>query len=172
VPPTREQYVHRTGRSARGGKGGAGLLLLCDYELPFLDELTGLPISKLTPADAYFVKATAQPSAALGAALERVRDGGGARDDLVGDVYRSWFGYYRSFAKKFGWAPEDLVATGNRFANHLGYGRGARALSGARARRPALQLGRLCSLRACARACVRACVRARVLACVAIVPWE
>jgi ATP-dependent RNA helicase MSS116 len=29
---TKEQYIHRLGRTARAGKSGAGLLLLADFE--------------------------------------------------------------------------------------------------------------------------------------------
>ena len=41
---SKEQYVHRTGRSARAGKSGIGLVLLCDFERFFLRELKGIKV--------------------------------------------------------------------------------------------------------------------------------
>lgn len=32
LPMDKAQYVHRLGRTARAGKGGHGVLLLCDFE--------------------------------------------------------------------------------------------------------------------------------------------
>ena len=37
-PPDRAQYLHRLGRTARAGRDGAGLLLLCDYEAAAADR--------------------------------------------------------------------------------------------------------------------------------------
>ena len=44
VPSAKEQYVHRTGRSARAGKSGKGLLLLAEWETFFLRDVRDLPI--------------------------------------------------------------------------------------------------------------------------------
>ena len=42
---TKEQYIHRLGRTARAGKGGKGLLLLADFEARAMaSELKTLPI--------------------------------------------------------------------------------------------------------------------------------
>jgi ATP-dependent RNA helicase MSS116 len=41
---SKEQYVHRTGRSARAGKSGIELVLLCDFERFFLRELKGIKV--------------------------------------------------------------------------------------------------------------------------------
>jgi ATP-dependent RNA helicase MSS116 len=37
---TQDQYIHRLGRTARAGTSGKGVLILSDFERPFLDELT------------------------------------------------------------------------------------------------------------------------------------
>jgi superfamily II DNA/RNA helicase len=42
----RKQYIHRLGRTARAGKEGSGLLLLCNFEKFFLRELNDLPITE------------------------------------------------------------------------------------------------------------------------------
>ncbi|KAI8800582.1 P-loop containing nucleoside triphosphate hydrolase protein [Cladochytrium replicatum] len=51
---TREQYIHRVGRTGRAGKKGEGVLLLSPYEKHFLEELQGLPVREgSVDADAY-----------------------------------------------------------------------------------------------------------------------
>jgi ATP-dependent RNA helicase MSS116 len=50
APSSKEQYVHRTGRSARAGKSGVGLLLLCDWERFFLKDIRSLPVKPWTGA--------------------------------------------------------------------------------------------------------------------------
>jgi superfamily II DNA/RNA helicase len=42
-PPDRAQYLHRLGRTARAGRDGAGLLLLCDYEAYWLPQVRQMP---------------------------------------------------------------------------------------------------------------------------------
>jgi superfamily II DNA/RNA helicase len=49
LPSSRETYVHRLGRTARAGRSGEGVLLLCDYEKNFLTQtLKDLPIANIT----------------------------------------------------------------------------------------------------------------------------
>lgn len=40
VPSDKAQYVHRVGRTARAGKKGQALLMLCDFEAAFLDKVS------------------------------------------------------------------------------------------------------------------------------------
>lgn len=44
MPESREQYIHRLGRTARAGKDGKGLLVLFPFEKQFLSELKGLDV--------------------------------------------------------------------------------------------------------------------------------
>jgi ATP-dependent RNA helicase MSS116 len=41
VPSSREQYIHRLGRTARAGKAGRGIIVLAPYERGFVRELRG-----------------------------------------------------------------------------------------------------------------------------------
>lgn len=46
IPPDREQYIHRLGRTGREGKDGKGILLLAPWEEYFIDEIKDLPTEK------------------------------------------------------------------------------------------------------------------------------
>ncbi|CAK9056330.1 unnamed protein product [Durusdinium trenchii] len=46
APMSRQQYIHRVGRTARAGKEGEALLLLLDHEEPFMSEIQDLPITR------------------------------------------------------------------------------------------------------------------------------
>lgn len=49
MPNSRENYIHRLGRTGRAGKEGQGWLLLADIEIPAArDTLPGLPIQRCT----------------------------------------------------------------------------------------------------------------------------
>ncbi|KAK0722234.1 P-loop containing nucleoside triphosphate hydrolase protein [Lasiosphaeria miniovina] len=49
LPPNREQYIHRLGRTGRAGKAGEGWLLVADLELSAArNRLPGLPIQRST----------------------------------------------------------------------------------------------------------------------------
>jgi len=41
IPSSREQYIHRLGRTARAGRAGRGVLLLMPEEQHFLRQLKG-----------------------------------------------------------------------------------------------------------------------------------
>lgn len=45
LPESREQYIHRLGRTGRAGKVGEGILVLSPFEKKFVNELTNIDIS-------------------------------------------------------------------------------------------------------------------------------
>ena len=46
LPASREQYIHRLGRTGRKGKEGEGILLLAPWEEFFLSTARDLPITE------------------------------------------------------------------------------------------------------------------------------
>ncbi|KAI8896414.1 P-loop containing nucleoside triphosphate hydrolase protein [Globomyces pollinis-pini] len=44
LPPSRDQYIHRIGRTGRAGKEGKSILILSPYEKRYLEALKGLPV--------------------------------------------------------------------------------------------------------------------------------
>lgn len=109
-PSSKEQYIHRLGRTARAGKAGQGVLLLAPYEENFVSrELTkDIPISQaalpaLTPDDLQ----------AVGLALTKV-------DPRVKEMaYQAWLGYYNSCKGVFK-DKTVLVQQANAFASTMG----------------------------------------------------
>eukprot|EP00887_Chlorella_sp_A99_P001294 scaffold14.g1294.t1 len=112
LPSSREQYIHRLGRTARAGKAGQGLLLLTPEEQHFLATLQGLPVAPCDGADGGGLPITAADRAAVAAALRRV-------DVKVAEMaYVAWLGFYNS--ARMGWSKPELVARANGFAAVMG----------------------------------------------------
>ena len=51
IPYDREQYIHRVGRTGRGGKEGESILLIAPWEEYFLDEIKDLPLERSSLPD-------------------------------------------------------------------------------------------------------------------------
>jgi ATP-dependent RNA helicase MSS116 len=104
LPSSREQYIHRLGRTARAGKTGEGLLLLAPHEAFFARQLKDLPISdapaQVDPNTAHAV------SQALARVDVRTKE----------QAYVAWLGFYNGSCGKMGWSKEVLVQNANRYA--------------------------------------------------------
>ncbi|KAJ1479634.1 P-loop containing nucleoside triphosphate hydrolase protein, partial [Baffinella frigidus] len=108
APSDRESYIHRLGRTARAGKKGQGVLLLCDYEKFFLKEIKDLPLTEHKG-----VTDTAAGTAMQG----KIAGAYKALDPkTVEQAYQAWLGYYNALTRKMGWTKEDLVRTANDWA--------------------------------------------------------
>merc|ERR1719277_1045373 len=53
VPSSRDQYIHRLGRTGRAGKAGCCTLILHDFEQYFLKQLKDLPVKQVTAKSAF-----------------------------------------------------------------------------------------------------------------------
>jgi len=120
-------YIHRLGRTARVGKRGKGLLLLCDFEEKLAKKtLRGLPIKTSAvnfancPADEGVVRV-----AKTVGEEERKFDMSNV-DKLQGLVkiccqgYVAWIAYYGQNLKKLGWDKSELPRHANEFSQILG----------------------------------------------------
>jgi len=113
APSDRAQYLHRLGRTARAGKDGAGVLLLCDFEKFFLNIVKDLPLKEkpATPA-----KAIEDAQSQVWDALPRVHAADGS---IGGQAYQAWLGGRKSVMGKIRWTPEELVEWANYFATEV-----------------------------------------------------
>eukprot|EP00548_Thalassiothrix_antarctica_P001302 CAMPEP_0194144574 /NCGR_PEP_ID=MMETSP0152-20130528/13613_1 /TAXON_ID=1049557 /ORGANISM="Thalassiothrix antarctica, Strain L6-D1" /LENGTH=683 /DNA_ID=CAMNT_0038844493 /DNA_START=151 /DNA_END=2202 /DNA_ORIENTATION=- len=103
IPESREQYIHRLGRTGRAGKTGKGLLVLAPFEQKFLRELEGLDI----PEDEGTRKLLSSPPSQKVA--EKINDGmanidgPGCNKDLTKSAkmaYSAFLGYYLGQTKR------------------------------------------------------------------------
>ncbi|KAJ9524643.1 hypothetical protein QJQ45_024275, partial [Haematococcus lacustris] len=110
APSDKAQYVHRVGRTARAGKAGKALLMLCDFEADFRRQLKELP---LVPAPALSPAEHRAATNAMATGLSRVSS------ETKSKAYVSWLGFYKScpWVKM---SPAQVVAQANNFATVMG----------------------------------------------------
>ncbi|KAL6761806.1 P-loop containing nucleoside triphosphate hydrolase protein [Haematococcus lacustris] len=110
APSDKAQYVHRVGRTARAGKAGKALLMLCDFEADFRRQLKELP---LVPAPALSPAEHRAATNAMATGLSRVSS------ETKSKAYQAWLGFYKScpWVKM---SPAQVVAQANNFATVMG----------------------------------------------------
>ncbi|XP_062221441.1 DEAD-box ATP-dependent RNA helicase 48-like isoform X2 [Phragmites australis] len=108
VPPDREHYIHRLGRTGREGKSGRGVLLIAPWEEYFLTEISDLPIDKYqAPEIDQQMK-------------QKVDDSIKIVDMSIKEAaYHAWLGYYNSIAD-IGRDKTMLADLANRFGVSIG----------------------------------------------------
>eukprot|EP01104_Vermistella_antarctica_P019538 TRINITY_DN76_c1_g1_i3.p1 TRINITY_DN76_c1_g1~~TRINITY_DN76_c1_g1_i3.p1 ORF type:complete len:314 (-),score=90.72 TRINITY_DN76_c1_g1_i3:136-1077(-) len=108
VPSDRQTYVHRLGRTARAGDGGAGTLVLTRDETYFLREVKDIPIERkafeTSPQTLQHLQRTIHNG------LQRVDEQTKVR------AYIAWMGFYNSNLRKMKWSKPDLVRRANEYA--------------------------------------------------------
>ena len=122
IAESREQYIHRLGRTARAGKEGMGLLVLFPFESRFLSELRGLNI----PMDKEVSEMLAQSSESAESLewmeqnLSRIGSGGNKLASRAQLAYLSFLGYYLGQANRIRSNKADVVKLSNEFSNSIG----------------------------------------------------
>ncbi len=110
-------YIHRLGRTARGGKEGSGMLMLYPFEeKSMLQELDGLPLQRKTMSD---IGMTSDVKTECQRMLQTVE----ANDELkrsAEQAYQALLGVYNTKVKSFGWTKADLVRYMNEYARSCG----------------------------------------------------
>ena len=113
VPSSREQYIHRSGRTGRAGAEGEATLLLSEAEEPFVVHrlLGDLPL----------VKADAADGVADEKILAEAKDG--VDPTTVKKAYLAWLGYYNGLIgkKRLNWSKERLVEEANAWCAVMGW---------------------------------------------------
>jgi len=123
LPESREQYVHRLGRTARAGRAGRGLLVLAPFEEPFLRELGTMPITKSADWSARLNAPQLHPQLeqTVQEALMRVGQDGDLHRTAE-QAYQAWLGFYNSNMRRMKgrWDKPQLVRVANVFATLIG----------------------------------------------------
>ena len=109
APDSREQFVHRAGRTGRAGAAGEALLVLEHWEqghaLGMLGDVPGLG-----DADPAAVLPAGDDAAASVAAMKAI-----ARD-VRDKAYVAWLGHTNAKANALGWSKQELVDRANAMA--------------------------------------------------------
>lgn len=121
LPESREQYIHRLGRTARAGNRGSGLLVLCPFESIFLQQLKGLDVNVNAEVENALLHPPLDVTAALDKAINRVRQGDINSQSLAEQAYQSFLGYYVDKMKMTSFrSKEDMVQAANRISQLMG----------------------------------------------------
>lgn len=114
----KEQYTHRLGRTARAGKGGAGMLLLMDFESAHMKKLlSGMSLETVPPQGLNIDKYRDVCEVGIHR-LILDREGRKAAEQ----AYSAWLGFYNGNKKNCGnWTNSQLVEAANLFSVVLGF---------------------------------------------------
>eukprot|EP01038_Epipyxis_sp_PR26KG_P013359 gene13359-17918_t len=122
---SKEQYIHRLGRTARAGKEGSGLLLLAPFESKYMleNELSELTIDRIPPP-LLSLPATGKALAAERLLEEMAQSTASFGDDNEKDsaemAWSAWLGFYKGYAKKFHMDSVGIVQMSLNYALSLG----------------------------------------------------
>ena len=128
LPDSKEQYIHRLGRTGRAGKAGRGWLVLADYERTFLDELKsgsgsggsggggknnnnsnnkgdggGVDVPSNPDLVDLFASPPSEEAKSLLEPVLKYQIGNGSNKELVRSAqqaYQAWLGFYKDRSKR------------------------------------------------------------------------
>lgn len=114
VPSSREQYIHRLGRTGRAGREGEGIILLAPFEKAFLDkEVADLPIQHIE-APALTEQEITDTNELATKALHSMDD------EIVREVYTAYLGYYSGRMPMLGQRRTLALTEAAKFMEGLG----------------------------------------------------
>ncbi|KAK7750365.1 hypothetical protein SLS62_007664 [Diatrype stigma] len=119
LPPDRDQYIHRVGRTGRAGKSGEGWIILAEQEISEARvRLSNLPIKpNNTIESAKHVVGQGEPPAEVASIFEDIKQ---AAQAVPGSMFRAT--YLAMLGQKFGRLLNirDVVGLLNRWSSALG----------------------------------------------------
>jgi len=122
LPESREQYIHRLGRTGRAGKKGKGLLVLAPFESKFVSELKDIdvPVNK-DMSNLLNGPADIQTVDAVNAVMDMVKRGDETLTISAKQAYQAFLGYYLGKIKRTNFrAKTDVVNTANFISTKMG----------------------------------------------------
>jgi len=110
----RDQYIHRLGRTARAGMEGRGILVLADFEKPFLKDLSDLPIQeKPVPAGVSI------QNSRVGRVVSNLKHGS-ELEKSAQQSYQAWLGFYNGNVRRLKIDKPRCVQLAARYSESIG----------------------------------------------------
>ncbi|CAH1762950.1 5598_t:CDS:2 [Entrophospora sp. SA101] len=107
APSSREQYIHRLGRTGRAGKEGEGIILLAPFEDKFISQIKDLPIEKINMSGI-------EPDAAVEKTINMIDP------DDVHSACGSFLGYYAGKSSTHLFGKNSLLPAVEELARSFG----------------------------------------------------
>ncbi|KAI7903630.1 P-loop containing nucleoside triphosphate hydrolase protein [Cokeromyces recurvatus] len=115
VPSSREQYIHRLGRTGRAGREGEGIIMLAPFEEVFLkNEISDFPIQRLDVSDSLTEEKIEDTNQSVSRAIRSLDE------DLVRELYTAYLGYYSGRIGTLGLRRSKVVPEANNLFTSLG----------------------------------------------------
>jgi len=123
MPSSREQYIHRLGRTGRAGADGKGWLILGPFESLFVQELKNIDITKnMDLIDVLNTSTLDETDDSMQEMMERVQNGDQTLVKSGEGAYQAFLGYYLGQMKRMRMKrKEKLVEIANEFSGAMGF---------------------------------------------------
>eukprot|EP00741_Cyanophora_paradoxa_P013893 tig00020713_g13411.t1 len=118
IPSAVEEYIHRISRTARAGNTGRAVLVIREFESPFLSNLQRKNIT-LESVAAPVEQASAE---AARAAIQQLVRSDRELAKSAHNAYRTFLGYYVGACKQCGLSKPEMIARAFDFAYSIGIG--------------------------------------------------
>jgi ATP-dependent RNA helicase MSS116 len=128
MPSSREQYIHRLGRTGRAGAEGTGWLILGPFESLFLEEMKKIHLPRndalVDILNTSITDETGEIDELMQALMTRVGRGDKVLVNSGEGAYQAFLGYYLGHMKRMKMkSKEQLVEVANEFSSAMGFRR-------------------------------------------------
>ncbi|KAF9130417.1 hypothetical protein BGW39_003107 [Mortierella sp. 14UC] len=115
IPSSKEQYIHRVGRTGRAGKTGEGVLMITPMEKSFLDTMSDLPLTiNETSKNIDEIMEDAQLMDKL-AVAKQTQD-----PEMLHDAFTAYLGYYTGRTDILTCPKRDILDSAKLYVTSLG----------------------------------------------------
>lgn len=121
LPESREQYIHRLGRTGRAGKTGKGLLILAPFESKFVSDLKGLDVPLNKEMSNLLENTCIRTDDDIKTVTDRVKHGDETLTQSAKQAYQAFLGYYLGQIKRTNFRSKiEIVDTANFVSELMG----------------------------------------------------
>ncbi|KAF9436653.1 hypothetical protein BGZ76_003337 [Entomortierella beljakovae] len=115
IPSSKEQYIHRVGRTGRAGKTGEGVLMLTPMEKSFLNELSDLPLAVNETSQNIEEILNDQRLTDKLTAAKQVQD-----SEMIHDAFTAYLGYYTGRSDVLTCQKREILESAKEYIMSLG----------------------------------------------------